>query len=49
MWGNTVAKKKNMWENIATIHSVLKKKSIKQNSQSQYEKNKIDKDHLNFF
>jgi predicted RNA-binding protein with PIN domain len=35
-----------MWKNIVTIHSVLKKKSTKQNSQSQYEKNKIDKDHL---
>jgi hypothetical protein len=34
MWGNTVA-----------IHSVLKKKTMKLNSQpAQYEKNKIDKD-----
>ena len=34
MWGNTVA-----------IHSVLKKKTTKLNSQlTQYEKNKIDKD-----
>jgi galactokinase len=34
MWGNTVA-----------IHSVLKKKTTKLNSQpAQYEKNKIDKD-----
>ena len=34
MWGNTVA-----------IHSVLKKKTLKLNSQpAQYEKNKIDKD-----
>jgi len=34
MWGNTVA-----------IHSVLKKKTMKLNSQSaQYEKNKIDKE-----
>jgi hypothetical protein len=34
MWGNTVA-----------IHSVLKKKTTKLNSQPpQYEKNKIDKD-----
>jgi hypothetical protein len=34
MWGNTIA-----------IHSVLKKKPMKLNSQpAQYEKNKIDKD-----
>jgi len=34
MWGNTVA-----------IHSILKKKTTKLNSQlAQYEKNKIDKD-----
>jgi len=36
-----------MWGNIVTIHSVLKKKTTKQNSQpAQYEKNKIDKDHF---
>jgi hypothetical protein len=34
-----------MWRNIVAIHSVLKKKTTKLNSQSaQYEKNKIDKD-----
>jgi len=39
--------KKTMWGNIVTIHSVLKKKTTKQNSQpAQYEKNKIDKDHF---
>jgi len=36
-----------MWGNIVTIHSVLKKKSTKQNSQlAQYKKNKIHKDHF---
>jgi len=34
-----------MWRNIVAIHSVLKKKTTKLNSQpAQYEKNKIDKD-----
>ena len=34
-----------MWENTLAIHSVLKKKNTKLNSQSaQYKKNKIDKD-----
>jgi hypothetical protein len=33
-----------MWGNIIAIHSVLKKKPTKLNSQpAQYEKNKIDK------
>jgi hypothetical protein len=41
------SKTKTTWENIVTIHSVLKKKSMKQNSQpAQYKKNKIDKDHF---
>jgi hypothetical protein len=45
--GKHCSKTKTMWGNIVTIHSVLKKKSTKQNSQSaQYKKNKIDKDHL---
>jgi hypothetical protein len=36
-----------MWENIAAIHSVLKKKNTKLSSQSaQYKKNKIDKDNF---
>jgi len=36
-----------MWGNIVTIHSILKKKSTKQNSQpAQYKKNKIDKDYF---
>jgi len=39
MWGNTVAKQKPCGGNIVTIHSVLKKKSTKQNSQpTQYKK-----------
>ena len=34
-----------MWGNIVAIHSVLKKKTMKLNSQpTQYEKNTIDKD-----
>jgi hypothetical protein len=34
-----------MWGNIVAIHSVLKKKTTKLNSQlAQYEKNKIKKD-----
>jgi hypothetical protein len=34
-----------MWRNTVAIHSVLKKKTMKLNSQSaQYEKKKIDKD-----
>jgi hypothetical protein len=34
-----------MWRNTVAIHSVLKKKTTKLNSQPvQYEKNKIDKD-----
>jgi len=34
-----------MWRNTVAIHSVLKKKTTKLNSQSaEYEKNKIDKD-----
>jgi hypothetical protein len=38
-------KKKIMWGNTVAIHSVLKKKTTKLNSQpAQYEKNKIDKD-----
>ena len=38
------SKTKTMWGNIVTIHSVLKKKITKLNSQpAQYEKNKIDK------
>jgi hypothetical protein len=32
MWGNTVAKQNHM-RNIVTIHNVLKKKTMKQNSQ----------------
>jgi hypothetical protein len=37
--------KKFMWGNTIAIHSVLKKKTTKLNSQpAQYEKNKIDKD-----
>jgi hypothetical protein len=40
MWGNIVAKKKNIWGNIVTIYSVLKKTNMKQNFQpAQYEKN----------
>ena len=39
MWGNTVAKQKPCGGNIVIIHSVLKKKSTKQNSQpTQYKK-----------
>jgi hypothetical protein len=38
-------RKKTMWGNTVAIHSVLKKKTTKLNSQpAQYEKNKIDKD-----
>jgi len=34
-----------MWRNTVAIHSVLKKKTTKLNSQpAQYKKNKIDKD-----
>jgi hypothetical protein len=37
--------KKIIWGNTVAIHSVLKKKTMKLNSQlTQYEKNKIDKD-----
>ena len=37
--------KKFMWGNTIAIHSVLKKKTTKLNSQpAKYEKNKIDKD-----
>jgi len=40
-------KTKIIWRNIVTIYSVLKKKTTKQNSQpTQYEKNKINKDHF---
>jgi len=36
-----------MWGNTITIHSVLKKKTTKLNSQpAQYKKNKIDKDNF---
>ena len=43
--GKHCSKTKNMWGNIVTIHSVLKKKSTKQNSQpAQYKK--IDKKHF---
>ena len=36
-----------MWRNIVAIHSVLKKKTTKLNSQPvQFEKNKIDKDNF---
>jgi hypothetical protein len=46
MWGNTVAKQ-NYMGNIVTIHNILKKKTMKQNSQpAQYEKNKTNKDHF---
>jgi hypothetical protein len=45
--GKHCSKTKTMWGNIVTIHSVLKKKSTKQNSQlAQYKKNKIHKDHF---
>jgi len=45
--GKYYSKPKTMWGNIVTIHSVLKKKTTKQNSQpAQYEKNKINKDHF---
>ena len=41
------SKTKIIWGNIVVVHSVLKKKTTKQNSQpAQYEKNKIDKDHF---
>jgi hypothetical protein len=41
------SKTKTMWGNIVTIHSVLKKKITKQNSQpAKHEKNKIDKEHF---
>ena len=34
-----------MWDNTVAIHDVLKKKTMKLNSQpAQYKKNKIDKD-----
>jgi hypothetical protein len=43
--GKHCSKTKIMWGNIVTIHSVLKKKSTKQNSQpAQYKK--IDKKHF---
>ena len=36
-----------MWRNTVAIHSVLKKKTTKLNSQpTQYEKNKINKDNF---
>ena len=42
--GKHCSKTKIMWGNIVTIHSVLKKKSTKQNSQSaQYKKIKSTK------
>jgi len=40
-----IIKNKIMWGNIVAIHSVLKKKTTKLNSQlAQYEKNKIEKE-----
>ena len=42
--GKHCGKIKTMWENIVTIHTVLKKKSMKQNSQpAQYKKIKSTK------
>ena len=42
--GKHCSKTKTMWGNIVTIHSVLKKKSTKQNSQlAQYKKKKSTK------
>jgi hypothetical protein len=39
--------KKTIWRNTVAIHNILKKKTMKQNSQpAQYEKNKINKDHF---
>jgi hypothetical protein len=41
------SKTKIMWGNIIAIHNVFFKKTTKQNSQpTQYEKNKIDKNHF---
>jgi hypothetical protein len=40
------SKTKTMWENIVTIHSILKKKLQSKILNQQYEKNKIDKDHF---
>ena len=45
--GKHYSKTKTLWKNTVTIYSVLKKKTTKPNSQqSQYEKNKMDKDHF---
>jgi hypothetical protein len=47
MWGNTAAKQKSCGGNTVAIHNIFFEKTTKLNSQpAQYEKNKINKDHL---